>query len=70
MEILVTGLTDVLYLLQYWADCLQTYKGQFRFPAVQRYIHDLAGEMGEQLDSITSSLAYFTEVGGSTVFAY
>jgi hypothetical protein len=34
---------------------------------VQRYLHDLTGEMGEQLDAITSSLAYFTEVGVPTI---
>jgi hypothetical protein len=56
-------LTLLLLLVQYWASCLKTYKGQFRFPAVQRYLHDLTGEMSEQLDSITSSLSYFTEVG-------
>lgn len=36
---------------------------QFKYPAVQRYLHDLTGEMGEHLDSITSSLSIFIEIG-------
>ncbi|KAF5390996.1 hypothetical protein D9757_003981 [Collybiopsis confluens] len=48
--------------LNYWADCLQNYRGQFRYPAVQRYIQDLSSEMGEHLDSITTTLSLFTEV--------
>lgn len=38
---------------------------QFRYPAVQRYIHDLTGEMGDHLDSITSTLSMFIEIGQS-----
>jgi hypothetical protein len=30
-------------------------------------MHDLASEMGEQLEAIASSLAYFTEVGVPTI---
>ncbi len=37
--------------------------GQFRYPAVQRYLHDLTAEMGEHLDHITSSLSMFLEIG-------
>ena len=37
--------------------------GQFRYPAVQRYIHDLGSEMGEHIDSITSTLSMFIEIG-------
>lgn len=37
--------------------------GQFKYPAVQRYVHDLTGEMGEHLDSIASSLSMFIEIG-------
>lgn len=48
---------------QYWASCLKTYEGQFKYPAVQRYLHDLTSEMGEHLDSITSSLSIFIEIG-------
>lgn len=40
--------------------CLQ---GQFRYPAVQRYIHDLSQEMKDHVDNITSSLCMFIEVG-------
>jgi hypothetical protein len=50
-------------LLKYWGESLQAYAGQFSQPAIQRYIHDLSGELGEQLDSISKSLAHFTEVG-------
>ncbi|KAE9392118.1 WD40 repeat-like protein [Gymnopus androsaceus JB14] len=53
--------------LKYWASCLHNYSGQFRYPAVQRYIQDLAVEMGEHIDSITSTLAMFIEVGVPTI---
>ena len=36
---------------------------QFRYPAVQRYLHDLTQEMGEHLDTITASLTIFLDVG-------
>ncbi|KAF9450606.1 WD40 repeat-like protein [Macrolepiota fuliginosa MF-IS2] len=49
--------------LQYWASCLREYTGQFRNPAVQRYLHDLSIEMGEHIDGITSTLSIFIEVG-------
>ncbi|KAJ3866493.1 hypothetical protein EV359DRAFT_71777 [Lentinula novae-zelandiae] len=53
--------------LKYWANCLHNYRGQFRYPAVQRYIQDLALEMGEHIDSITSTLSMFIEVGVPTI---
>ncbi|KAJ8082886.1 hypothetical protein PM082_008743 [Marasmius tenuissimus] len=53
--------------LKYWANCLEQYQGQFRYPAIQRYIHDLAMEMGEHIDGITSSLNMFIEVGVPTI---
>ncbi|KAI0346641.1 WD40 repeat-like protein [Trametopsis cervina] len=53
--------------LRYWASCLKAYEGQFKYPAVQRYLHDLTGEMGEHLDSITSSLSIFIEIGVPTI---
>ncbi|TFK38155.1 hypothetical protein BDQ12DRAFT_631389 [Crucibulum laeve] len=53
--------------LQYWASCLKEYSGQFKYPAVQRYIHDLSIEMGEHIDSITSTLSMFIEVGVPTI---
>lgn len=37
--------------------------GQFKYPAVQRYVHDLTAEMGEHIDSITGTLSMFIEVG-------
>ncbi|KAJ7104489.1 WD40 repeat-like protein [Mycena belliarum] len=53
--------------LRYWASCLRVYQGQFRYPAVQRYVHDLTAEMGEHIDSITSTLVMFVEVGVPTI---
>ncbi|PBK89839.1 WD40 repeat-like protein [Armillaria gallica] len=53
--------------LKYWASCLRVYQGQFRYPAVQRYIHDLTSEMGEHIDSITSTLSMFIEIGVPTI---
>ena len=43
--------------------CNDRRAGQFKYPAVQRYLHDLSGEMGEHIDSITSSLSVFIEIG-------
>jgi len=37
--------------------------GQFKYPAVQRYVHDLTAEMGEHIDTITGTLSMFIEVG-------
>ncbi|KAJ7359084.1 WD40 repeat-like protein [Mycena albidolilacea] len=53
--------------LRYWSSCLHVYQGQFRYPAVQRYVHDLTAEMGEHIDSITSTLVMFVEVGVPTI---
>ncbi|KAJ7754565.1 hypothetical protein B0H16DRAFT_1542795 [Mycena metata] len=53
--------------LLYWASCLKVYHGQFRYPAVQRYVHDLAEEMGTHIDSITSTLVMFVEIGVPTI---
>ncbi|KAF8649190.1 hypothetical protein AX16_005988 [Volvariella volvacea WC 439] len=53
--------------LRYWASCLKEYQGQFRYPAVQRYIHDLTTDMGDHIDSITSTLSMFIEVGVPTI---
>ncbi|KAI0783765.1 WD40 repeat-like protein [Abortiporus biennis] len=53
--------------LRYWASCLKAYDGQFKYAAIQRYLHDLTSEMGEHLDSITSSLSIFIEIGVPTI---
>ncbi|KDQ58352.1 hypothetical protein JAAARDRAFT_34151 [Jaapia argillacea MUCL 33604] len=53
--------------LKYRASCLKAYEGQFRYPAVQRYLHDLSSEMGEQIDSITSNLGLFIDIGVPTI---
>jgi hypothetical protein len=54
------GLT---YSRKYWASCLQAYKSQFKYPAVQRYIHDLTSEMIEHIDNMTSTVSMFVEIG-------
>ncbi|KAF8838740.1 hypothetical protein BDN67DRAFT_1070510, partial [Paxillus ammoniavirescens] len=45
--------------LKYWASCLAEYKGQFRSPAVQRYIHDLTTEIGDHIDNLTTMFIQF-----------
>ena len=42
--------------------------GQFKYPAVQRYLHDLSSDLGEHVESITSALSLFIEVGKSFHF--
>ncbi|KAI0676285.1 WD40 repeat-like protein [Trametes maxima] len=53
--------------LKYWASCLKAYENQFKYPAVQRYLHDLSSEMGEHVDNITASLSVFIEIGVPTI---
>ncbi|KZS96236.1 WD40 repeat-like protein [Sistotremastrum niveocremeum HHB9708] len=53
--------------LKYWASTLEEFKGQFAYPSVKRYMHDLSCEMGEHFDHITSSLSDFVEVGVPTI---
>jgi hypothetical protein len=53
--------------LRYWASTLSEYDGQFKFPSVGSYLHDLTNEMAEHLENITSSLATFIEVGVPTI---
>lgn len=55
------------YLLSLFTvtDFTAIHTGQFRYPAVQRYLHDLTAEMGEHLDSIIASLDGFIEIGAS-----
>ncbi|KIM47068.1 hypothetical protein M413DRAFT_23353 [Hebeloma cylindrosporum] len=53
--------------LKYWSSCLKVYAGQFRYSAVQRYIHDMSAEMGQHIDDLTSSLSMFIEVGVPTI---
>ncbi|KAG0698098.1 hypothetical protein DFH29DRAFT_878273 [Suillus ampliporus] len=48
---------------EYWALCLQEYKGQFRYPAGQHYIHDLTSEIGNRIDNITVNLSMLIEIG-------
>ena len=44
--------------------------GQFKYPAVQRYLHDLSTDLGEHIESITSALSLFIEVGKSFDFTF
>ncbi|KAF5311124.1 hypothetical protein D9619_008077 [Psilocybe cf. subviscida] len=53
--------------LKYWSSCLKEYSGQFRYPAVQRYIHELSSELGGHIDELTSSLSMFIEIGVPTI---
>ncbi|KAH8828264.1 quinon protein alcohol dehydrogenase-like superfamily [Flagelloscypha sp. PMI_526] len=53
--------------LRYWASCLRAYHGQFRYPAVQRYVQDLTLHMGDHIDHITTTLSTFVEVGVPTI---
>lgn len=48
------------FLPRYLSD---VHPGQFKYPAVQRYLHDLTSEMADHLDTITSSLSMFLEIG-------
>lgn len=41
---------------------------QFKYPPVQRYLHDLSSDLGEHIESITSALSLFIEVGKSSHF--
>jgi hypothetical protein len=49
---------------------IHIHAGQFRYPSVQRYLHDRISEIGEHVESITNSLSVFIEIGlsGSTIF--
>ncbi|KAG2343040.1 hypothetical protein BDR05DRAFT_976122 [Suillus weaverae] len=44
-------------------ESLPEHTRQFKYPGVQRHVHDLAVEMGEHSDSITGTLSMFIEVG-------
>ncbi|KAF7344445.1 Catabolite degradation [Mycena sanguinolenta] len=57
-----TSITSFEGDLRYWASCLRVYHGQFRYPAVQTYVHDLAAELGQNIDGIISTLVLFVEV--------
>ena len=42
--------------------------GQFKYPAIQRYLHDLSSDLGEHIETVTSALSLFIEVGKSFLF--
>ncbi|KZV75898.1 WD40 repeat-like protein [Peniophora sp. CONT] len=47
----------------YWASGLKAYEGQFRYPGVQRYLHDLSVEMSEPMEQVGRYLTTFTLYG-------
>lgn len=49
--------------LQYRADCLSEYQDQFRWKAVQKYVHGVSMEMTLHLDIITRALQEFVANG-------
>ncbi|KDQ13401.1 hypothetical protein BOTBODRAFT_66862 [Botryobasidium botryosum FD-172 SS1] len=53
--------------LKYWASCMKEYEGQFRYPAVERYVNDLSVEMGEHMENVTQALIVFVETGVPTI---
>ncbi|KAI9465719.1 WD40 repeat-like protein [Lactarius psammicola] len=53
--------------LKYWASCLIAYEGNFRSPAVQRYLHELMTDVSEHLSSVSAALSMFIEVGIPTI---
>ncbi|KAF5368997.1 hypothetical protein D9758_002841 [Tetrapyrgos nigripes] len=53
--------------LKYWASCLKEYEGQFRYPAIQRYVQDLTAEITEHIENITDTISIFVEVGVPTI---
>jgi len=34
-----------------------------RYPAIQRYLHNLSSDLGEYIENITSALSLFIDVG-------
>ncbi|KAK7690720.1 hypothetical protein QCA50_005819 [Cerrena zonata] len=53
--------------LTYWASCLKAYAGQFQYPAVRQYIHDISSDLGEHLQHIASAIRLFIENGVPTI---
>ncbi|KAH9963011.1 WD40-repeat-containing domain protein [Russula dissimulans] len=53
--------------LKYWASCLIAYEGKLRSPAVRRYLHELMVDVGEHLNSVSTALSMFIEVGIPTI---
>jgi len=39
------------------------HKGKLKSPAVRRYIHELVVDVGEHLNSVSTALSMFIEVG-------
>ncbi|KAF8510291.1 WD40 repeat-like protein [Hysterangium stoloniferum] len=66
-EAVNTSIVAVEGDLKYWASCLRDFEGQLRFPAVGHYIHDISVELGDHIESITSTIRVFVEVGVPTI---
>ncbi|PVG01421.1 WD40 repeat-like protein [Serendipita vermifera] len=49
--------------LRYRADCLSEYEDQFRWPAVQRYVHAVSTEMTVHMQTMTQALKDFVDNG-------
>lgn len=41
--------------------------GQFRYPAVKRYVNDLTVEMGDHMENVTEALIVFRDTGVPTI---
>ncbi|KAI9509318.1 WD40-repeat-containing domain protein [Russula earlei] len=53
--------------LKYWASCLMAYEGKLKSPTVRRYLHELMEDVGEHLNSVSTALSMFIEVGIPTI---
>ncbi|KAJ7906092.1 hypothetical protein B0H13DRAFT_2333833 [Mycena leptocephala] len=68
-EVMSASITSFEGDLRYWSSCLQAYRGQFGYPAIQRYVHDLTTGMGQHIDSIAPILIMFIEVATTLQFS-
>lgn len=62
-DALTTSITTLVNDLKYRSDYLSDYQGQFRWPAVQRYIHALSIELITHMQAVTRSLEDFVNNG-------
>ncbi|KAG1833204.1 hypothetical protein DFJ58DRAFT_736195 [Suillus subalutaceus] len=64
-ETTLLAVNSVFLVLGFVSSGVQRF--QFRYPAVQRYIHDLTSEIGEPIDNIAVNLSTFIEIGVPTI---
>jgi WD repeat-containing protein 26 len=62
-EALNASITAFEVDLRYRADCLSEYDEQFRWPAVQRYVHAVSTEMTVHMQTMTQALKEFVDNG-------